>query len=691
MFTSELKRLFKNKLAIIVIFVLLGSIGAHLATIFYSPQNQLYKQQLAQPNTTESTAQVPYLSQQIEIYDNYKQDLRATIDNNEKKLDMEIFKDSTLRQSILNENKVLRNLSEIDIKLEKTYAISNVLTSPFIAVVCLILVLFLINSLFVEDLSSNAIMLFKSTQTSNKKHFTTKLLVLISIVTVFMILVFALILMFCMMEGLNLNSPIQLVKEYRFYSQLLSILGALALQMIQVTFTVLLIGVVGIALILIIRNQSIAYGMLLLFMLIQYLIYNLISITSPLAALKYFNLYHLGFTGLNVIGDTYLFGWSIQYPILLLGALVLIFVIVSLLSRTTYAHLGTQPLNRNKKGFTLKSASLKIQEFFRIFVFSKGFLILLLLFAYSFNRYQTYTVSKSEAQKAYEVIESRYYGEITQEKIASLKALVEQTTESRNKLDACTENESCDSYSDEQLKQLVQDANNNYNLSTVYNELLGAYNNGATIFSNADGYEYAIGPESTFSSFIHLLLVSSAITLFVGMNTRSEIQNNLPVLLDATPKGSRIKQQIDSVYFYTFTLLATLIVYGLFILKLQKGYPIYHSNIPLQATRVSDAPISLYSYTVLSFGMHLGVYMTFVNLIKKLSKHLELVLLLVVSLIISITCIGLYLISPMLSPLLLLTIQLLEHPLSSLFWTLLLIGINLLLLRRRTSSVSRSK
>ena len=233
MFTSELKRLFKNKLAIIVIFVLLGSIGAHLATIFYSPQNQLYKQQLAQPNTTESTAQVPYLSQQIEIYDNYKQDLRATIDNNEKKLDMEIFKDSTLRQSILNENKVLRNLSEIDIKLEKTYAISNVLTSPFIAVVCLILVLFLINSLFVEDLSSNAIMLFKSTQTSNKKHFTTKLLVLISIVTVFMILVFALILMFCMMEGLNLNSPIQLVKEYRFYSQLLSILGALALQMIQ--------------------------------------------------------------------------------------------------------------------------------------------------------------------------------------------------------------------------------------------------------------------------------------------------------------------------------------------------------------------------------------------------------------------------------------------------------------------------
>ena len=180
--------------------------------------------------------------------------------------------------------------------------------------------------------------------------------------------------------------------------------------------------------------------------------------------------------------------------------------------------------------------------------------------------------------------------------------MVEQTTESRNKLDACTENESCDSYSDEQLKQLVQDANNNYNLSTVYNELLGAYNNGATIFSNADGYEYAIGPESTFSSFIHLLLVSSAITLFVGMNTRSEIQNNLPVLLEATPKGSRIKQQIDSVYFYTFTLLATLIVYGLFILKLQKGYPIYHSNIPLQATRVSDAPISLYSYTVLSFG-----------------------------------------------------------------------------------------
>lgn len=466
------------------------------------------------------------------------------------------------------------------------------------------------------------------------------------------------------MNGVNLNNPIQLISEYRFYYQLSSISEVFFLHLLRVTLSVLTITLLVLSLFLLFQNMSLSYGLVLIFLVVQYLMNGFISLASPWSFLKYYNLYYLSFDGLS----------TINRPFILFGVITVVLILI--LFMLFYQRLHMQSKRHLNNGFKLKTISLKIHEFFRVFIFSKGFILIVILLAYGFNRYASYTVSKSETQQLYEQFESQYYGEITQSKIDQLVSDVNESEVAYKIIMSCHDDETCDDYTEEELKELDEKAQNYSLLNSVYQQVDGLWKQGETYFVQTEGYKYIFGQESFLSTIINFLLVSSSVTLFVSMNTVSEIQSKQFVLLSSTT-NIKNKKHWDTINYVIFTLLSMIIVYGLFVLKIKKGYVVFNSDIPLSVTQLSNNSMSLYSYSMLSFVIHCFIYMTLIRVVKRLSQHFDVVVVLLIIMLVCLVNIIIFLIKPSLSLLWLLTINVISNPLVSVCWIIILIIINL--------------
>lgn len=659
MFYSELKRILYNKRLLVILLVLLASMVFYLSFLFLNTDNQNYQAQL---NNGEITHQ--YLLNQRQVYENYHDDIEETIANNEKKLELSIFDDSRLHQQIIKENKLLDQLKNIDVKLINTYAVSNLLHSSFYGIVLIFFTLIISHAIFVEDVNYSLINLYASTKTSNNRHLRDKLLLFSVLTIVFMISYFITFVALARMNGVNLNNPIQLISEYRFYYQLSSISEVFFLHLLRVTLSVLTITLLVLSLFLLFQNMSLSYGLVLIFLVVQYLMNGFISLASPWSFLKYYNLYYLSFDGLS----------TINRPFILFGVITVVLILI--LFMLFYQRLHMQSKRHLNNGFKLKTISLKIHEFFRVFIFSKGFILIVILLAYGFNRYASYTVSKSETQQLYEQFESQYYGEITQSKIDQLVSDVNESEVAYKIIMSCHDDETCDDYTEEELKELDEKAQNYSLLNSVYQQVDGLWKQGETYFVQTEGYKYIFGQESFLSTIINFLLVSSSVTLFVSMNTVSEIQSKQFVLLSSTT-NIKNKKHWDTINYVIFTLLSMIIVYGLFVLKIKKGYVVFNSDIPLSVTQLSNNSMSLYSYSMLSFVIHCFIYMTLIRVVKRLSQHFDVVVVLLIIMLVCLVNIIIFLIKPSLSLLWLLTINVISNPLVSVCWIIILIIINL--------------
>lgn len=659
MFYSELKRILYNKRLLVILLVLLASMVFYLSFLFLNTDNQNYQAQL---NNGEITHQ--YLLNQRQVYENYHDDIEETIANNEKKLELSIFDDSRLHQQIIKENKLLDQLKNIDVKLINTYAVSNLLHSSFYGIVLIFFTLIISHAIFVEDVNYSLINLYASTKTSNNRHLRDNLLLFSVLTIVFMISYFITFVALARMNGVNLNNPIQLISEYRFYYQLSSISEVFFLHLLRVTLSVLTITLLVLSLFLLFQNMSLSYGLVLIFLVVQYLMNGFISLASPWSFLKYYNLYYLSFDGLS----------TINRPFILFGVITVVLILI--LFMLFYQRLHMQSKRHLNNGFKLKTISLKIHEFFRVFIFSKGFILIVILLAYGFNRYASYTVSKSETQQLYEQFESQYYGEITQSKIDQLVSDVNESEVAYKIIMSCHDDETCDDYTEEELKELDEKAQNYSLLNSVYQQVDGLWKQGETYFVQTEGYKYIFGQESFLSTIINFLLVSSSVTLFVSMNTVSEIQSKQFVLLSSTT-NIKNKKHWDTINYVIFTLLSMIIVYGLFVLKIKKGYVVFNSDIPLSVTQLSNNSMSLYSYSMLSFVIHCFIYMTLIRVVKRLSQHFDVVVVLLIIMLVCLVNIIIFLIKPSLSLLWLLTINVISNPLVSVCWIIILIIINL--------------
>jgi len=305
-----------------------------------------------------------------------------------------------------------------------------------------------------------------------------------------------------------------------------------------------------------------------------------------------------------------------------------------------------------------------------------------LILVYSLNRYSTFTVSKSQGQLDYELIESRYYGELNEtvmDRISldideSHKALIILTNQNNDEQNQLGQDE---------YQVLDNKARPYTSLLKIKDKMNQLYNTGSKYFIDDSVYDFIFEEKSYFSTIINFLLLTTAISLFVSMNVHSEYQRRLTHLYTSTKLGHLKKQSYDLLIYYSICLIIVLIVYGLYILKVQKGYVILDQNLPLFAlTTSTSSSISLLSYTLISFILHLFVYISMVRLVYILSRKFDLAVLVVIMLGFALVQVTLFRFMPSLSILHLLTVSLINNIWISVIWIVVLIFSNLILQTR---------
>lgn len=685
MFISEFKRIYQNTLIRWAIPCLLIGFILFASNIFYGIENQNYKEEFSRRDPIESI-QNSYLSSQVEAYSNYKKDIIGKIDSNETKLKMSVFDNAIIRAQLEAENKTLRQIQTMNVQIVPGYAMTGIFESSFFSIIILVLCSLLLYSIFFEDMISHTLTLYKSTSRSLSMLFFVKLAVFIFTTLLFTILCMITVFFMAKWDGLDLQTPIQWLMDYRFDRYLLTVFDQIVLMMLTQAGAAIFIGLLILMLVIILRNLSLGYGVALLALLIEFFLYSFASITSSFTAIKYINIYYYLFGSINHPQWILFANIMLDFRRVSMIVALMVGIIVLVISKRYYIQLSTEFSHQKNSGYRVYSTNLGWHEFLRTFFFSKGFVLILLVLVYSLNRYIDFSVSKSQGQLEYEMIESRYYGHLNKTALDKITLDIEEARLALERLESFNSDDQVQLSKDE-YQALDTIARPYPSLIRIKEKMSQLYGAGAQYFIEDTGYDFIFEDKSNFTVIIHFLLITITLSLFVAMNVHSEYQKKLSQLYHSTKNGHVKKQHIDLLLYSGVVFLLTIIVYGLFLLKIQKGYSVYDQNMPLVAiTSATTSSMNLLNYTLLSLILHLFVYSSMVHMVFNLSRKYDLAVVVVIMLGFAFVQVALFSFIPALSILHLLTISLVNNLWVSLLWVGVLVVLDILIFLRINQS-----
>ena len=672
MFLSELKRLYQNTIIRWSIICLLIAYGLFMSLTFYGPENQSYRDEFKQVDSL-TTYENSYLENQVNAYDNYQNDLRERIKNNETKLSMSIFDDAFVRALIESENQTLRKVQKIDFELMPSYATTITLESPFFAILAMLLSSILIYALFLEDIVQQSIRMYKSTKHSLSKLFYVKISTFGFILFMFTFICLSITIMFAHFDGIDLNAPIQSLFDYRFNINFITIFQQILLKFLVQSIITFIVGFFVLMLVLIFKNIALGYGAILLILLSEYFLFSFTSVTSSFTFMKYINLYFYLFKGVTNLRWVRFANIMLDFGLVFTITTFITGIVTMFASRYMYTRLSTGFKQFKSRGYQIKSIHLAWHEVLRTLYFSKGFILVLFILLFSLYRYVDFSITKSQSQLNYERIESQYYGELNQKAFERIDIEIEKAHEA---YEIIMSNEAKE-LSQAEYRALETQAAPYPSLLRIREKMIERKGSGSTYFVEDSGYKYLFGREGQYSSIIHFIIITMALTLYVALNVIGEYQKKLSHLYVSTQRGHIKKQSIDMILFMGIAIILIVLVYGLFILKLQKGYAIYQSNQSLvNLISTTKSSMSLWTYTGISFIAHVLVYSTVIRLTYILSRRYDLVLITAIAFVFCLIQTLLFTIAPAFSILHLLNISMVNQPFVSVLWVVVLIILN---------------
>jgi len=643
-----------------------------MSLTFYGPENLSYRDEFKQVDSLV-TYENSYLENQVNAYDNYQNDLRERIRNNETKLSMSIFDDAFTRALIESENQTLRKVQKTDFELMPSYATAITLESPLFAILAMLLSSILIYALFLEDIVQQSIGMYKSTKHSLSKLFLAKLSTFGFILFMFTIICLSISLLFAHFDGIDLNAPIQSLFDYRFNINFITIFQQILMKFLVQSIITSIVGFFVLMLVLIFKNIALGYGAILLLLLSEYFLFSFTSVTSSFTFMKYINLYFYLFKGVTSLRWVRFANIMLDFGLVFTITTFIAGIVTILVSSYMYTRLSTGFKQYRSRGYQIKSIHLIWHETLRTLVFSKGFILVLFILMFSLYRYVDFSITKSQGQLNYEKIESQYYGVLNQKAFERIEIEIDKAHEA---YEIIMSNDAKD-LSQAEYKALETQAAPYSSLLRIREKMIERRDNGSTYFIEDSGYKYLFGREGQFSSILHFILITMTLALYVALNVVGENQKKLSHLYVSTPCGHRKKQSIDMILFMGIAILLVIVVYGLFILKLQKGYAIYQSNQSLvNLISSTKSSMSLWMYTGISFIAHVLVYSTVIRLTYVLSRRYDLVLIAAVVFAFCLIQTLLFTILPTFSILHLLNMSLVNQPYVSALWVIVLIALN---------------
>ena len=353
------------------------------------------------------------------------------------------------------------------------------------------------------------------------------------------------------------------------------------------------------------RSAVQVYGILILSIAAEAVLYYTIPSTSYLCPLKYINI--LAYSNTKDLFANYLnlnlFGQPINYIVVFLISIIILLIIFSILSVYVFSHQriiksrSTRSIISKFRIFKGRNTNLFLQECYKIFIGGKALLILI---AFAVAVVITYEPMKEDFKSVDDVYYKQYMleyeGKYTSQKQQMIDDEEQKFIDAENNISDLSEN-SDDNFLIIMKYQKLLDSQEAFEQVKEHAEYLKTTENGEFIYDS--GYKLLTGDESSGNKDLTLGLTAMAIVVCCLVYIYSiEYQTGSNVLLRTSSKGR------GNIFLYKF-LIGLIIITAIYILT----YAPYFYNV-LSAYGTSGINAPAYSIEALSsFNMSIKSYL----------------------------------------------------------------------------------
>ncbi|MBR2811557.1 MAG: hypothetical protein IKD69_09280 [Solobacterium sp.] len=550
----------------------------------------------------------------------YYESLNSSIEVIEKKQNSRLFSDPADQAALAEQRAYLEYARSLDIRFVNDIPFLFFTQSALaINVFLLAATIILAGRILIQDQDTDFLPLYATSATGIHKLFLQKFITLLFFTISMFAVVFLMQAVFMHSLGLALDTPVQLIYGYKDTFTHLDAYTYLFLTMVIGMLTVLLM-VGGYLLLRQISGHTVfAFTITGIFLLAEYLSFHFISIASPLAYLKKWNVFPLlGAKSAGVYEDAFAI-WSLAG---LPAAVIIVFSAFAFLYLRQGKTAKTLLLRRHLR---LHITNIFLREMHDAMIVKKGLLVFLLLAGYHLYDIRSYTVTESSRQRQLNSERSRYYGPLNENTIAGLTAEKARIDDASVRINALQEHIMNNTLTEEEQAMVAQysyDASRKDAFETVYEEIMDIYQSKGTVYQNTEAVKLWLQTDSQLYRAVLYAMTVIPVLLLSAILGQNRYHSMIAVLAETSRK--------KKTYAFFILLIAAIniltvifIVYGGRYMKFTKYMDITIIKAPVNQYFPIESEMDIRLYLTLFFVNQFIFLMALSSATILLSKQLS--------------------------------------------------------------------
>ena len=474
----------------------------------------------------------------------------------------------------------------------------------------------LVYTVVYEDHDNHMENMYRAAKTSEKKLAFAKLAVIAMTLCAFLLVQTGTALLAMVLAGCDLSAHIQTVTGYMQFNITWNILQYDLYLNVFKWLTVMVLVWLFVVLMEKSRNIGLTVIVFLIVMIVEYLADLFLSLSSPLAFLKSWNVYHI---------LTYDHpAAAIGMPYVQLGAVAVISVLCFLLALSCYNKQTKLSFHKNE----MKVRKYRLADLYwlrEMLVTKKGILIMLAVMIYCCSDALRYEAVKTTQAKRYEFYAERYYGRIDNALLERVQNDISAMQEAQARAMELEGKEGLSEAEEEEMFSCYALMEGLPYLTQIQTEIMNAEEAGADVFCDHTGMELLVNKNGSLSGYVRWLLVFLPVCIWLITVLSPVYQTGLWKMYYAARKGKRKFLKSHLVYFGVFGMLMYLIVFGFHAWKIFNHYDIGSLNQNLRSAMGIASPLPLYVFLILQAFLVFAVIVLFETAALYLSQRMNVI------------------------------------------------------------------
>lgn len=639
MIRAELTRLFKNRsliLLIITFFCLsifqciyvssdedvrsLSNDIPVLETTDFSQSDDIYSYAkalgLSEPAAFRGGTKEKYTTEYTELLQNTNDKLDSVLFSSERN-QMELKKQKDILEDLLSEPFIFMN----DI-LFTQYTSFNMYWSfiyLFIGLYCTYL-------LIQQDTDSALFPLFNSCSTSSRSLLLSKIISILSTVTMLYLIKTGIDLLYFQINGLSLSAPFQMLNSIDIISYTLPLGTYYTLLTASSFISVLLLLLFFIFLYSLTKSSTLSFFVSIALIIIEMLLYRFLSIASSFAILKQCNIYTL--LTMDQLSDQIIYVFNRIIPLnYLIPVLCLLLLPVFTILSTVFFHKAVYRKSSKDKHIFLHSRHFTLYQLKEIFIQRKALLILLVVFAYCFYDMNHYKVVKNNREASFESFVQQYYGPVNDELIERIKTDRREIHHASERSDQIvskmiendgniTEEESLELYELEPLRTHKDD------IDQIFMEVQSLKEMNVKYYADNKSLLLLVEKKNPTGTMIHVLFILIPLICIIFSTMSAFYQENTYRYVFCTKTGETKYWMRQWMHYFVIALILSGIVFGLFYLKITRYYAYHFMNQTINQSLGIHSKLHMSTWLLLYVLNFLSVFAFTITSAMALSRRL---------------------------------------------------------------------